>query len=179
MNDRPGLVPQWPSSRGLMCSAVRGPSLVVPAGRCVEAGKCPGIQEDQGAIMKAAVVTSFTSPLEIQELPVPEPGPGEVLVRMETSGLCHTDIHAAHGDWPVKPTPPFIPGHEGIGYVEKLGPDVTNRAVGDRVAIAWLGYACGECAHCIDGWETLCESQHNSGYSVNGSFAEYAVVSAA
>ncbi len=129
--------------------------------------------------MKAAVVTSFTSPLEIQDVPIPEPGPGQVLVRMETSGLCHTDIHAAHGDWPVKPTPPFIPGHEGIGFVEKLGPDVTSRAVGDRVAIAWLGYACGECAHCIAGWETLCESQQNSGYSVNGTFAEYAVVAAA
>jgi len=128
--------------------------------------------------MKAAVVTAFDRPLEIQELPIPEPGPGEVLVRMETSGLCHTDIHAAHGDWPVKPVPPFTPGHEGIGFVEKLGEGVTSRAVGDRVAIAWLGYACGECRHCIGGWETLCESQHNSGYSVNGTFAEYAVVAA-
>jgi alcohol dehydrogenase, propanol-preferring len=130
-------------------------------------------------MMKAAVVTDFRSPLEIQDLPIPEPGPGEVLVRMETSGLCHTDIHAAHGDWPVKPTPPFVPGHEGIGYVEKLGAGVTARSVGDRVAIAWLGYACGECRYCIGGWETLCESQHNSGYSVNGSFAEYAVLPAA
>ena len=79
--------------------------------------------------MKAAVVTDFRAPLEVQELPVPEPGPGEVLVRIETSGLCHTDIHAAHGDWPVRPHPPFIPGHEGIGRVEKLGPGVTQRAV--------------------------------------------------
>jgi alcohol dehydrogenase, propanol-preferring len=128
--------------------------------------------------MKAAVVTSFRSPLEIQDLPVPEPGAGEVLVRIETSGLCHTDIHAAHGDWPVKPTPPFIPGHEGIGVIEEVGAGVTTRAVGDRVAIAWLGYACGECRHCINGWETLCESQRNSGYSVNGTFAEYAVAPA-
>jgi len=129
--------------------------------------------------MKAAVVIGFSAPLEVQELPVPEPGPGQVLVRMETSGLCHTDIHAAHGDWPVKPAPPFIPGHEGVGIVEQLGPDVTDRAVGDRVAIAWLGYACGACKYCIGGWETLCEKQHNSGYSVNGSFAEYAVVASA
>ena len=128
--------------------------------------------------MKAAVVTNFQSPLEIQDLPIPEPGSGEVLVRIETSGLCHTDIHAAHGDWPVKPTPPFIPGHEGIGVVERLGAGVTTRAVGDRVAIAWLGYACGTCRHCIGGWETLCESQRNSGYSVNGTFAEYAVAPA-
>jgi len=129
--------------------------------------------------MRAAVVTAFSKPLEIQEFPVPEPGPGEVLVRMETSGLCHTDIHAAHGDWPVKPTPPFIPGHEGVGIVEKLGHGVTDRALGDRVAIAWLGYACGECRYCIGGWETLCERQANSGYSVNGTFAEYAVAPAA
>src|ERR1022692_41387 len=129
--------------------------------------------------MKAAVVTDFNSPLEIQNLPIPEPGPGQVLVRIETSGLCHTDIHAAHGDWPVKPTPPFIPGHEGIGVIEKLGAGVSTRAVGDRVAIAWLGYACGECRYCIGGWETLCEKQQNSGYSVNGTFAEYAVAPAA
>jgi propanol-preferring alcohol dehydrogenase len=129
--------------------------------------------------MKAAVVTDFRSPLEIQDLPIPEPGPGEVLVRMQTSGLCHTDIHAAHGDWPVKPTPPFTPGHEGIGIVEQLGAGVSSRSVGDRVAIAWLGYACGECRYCVGGWETLCEKQQNSGYSVNGNFAEYAVVPAA
>src|SRR5581483_8186783 len=123
--------------------------------------------------------TDFRSPLEIQDRPIPEPGPGQVLVRMETSGLCHTDIHAAHGDWPVRPTPPFVPGHEGIGIVEKLGPGVTDRTVGQRVAIAWLGYACGACKYCIGGWETLCESQRNSGYSVNGSFAEYAAVASA
>ena len=104
---------------------------------------------------------------------------GRGLVRIETSGLCHIDIHAAHGDWPVKPTPPFIPGHEGVGYVEKLGTGVRTRAIGDRVAIAWLGCACGECRYCNSGWETLCEKQQNSGYSVNGTFAEYAVVPAA
>ncbi|MEU6380774.1 alcohol dehydrogenase catalytic domain-containing protein, partial [Streptomyces sp. NPDC046909] len=74
--------------------------------------------------MKAAVVADFGKPLEIQELPVPEPGPGQVLVRMEASGLCHTDIHAAHGDWPVKPRPPFIPGHEGVGPVQAVGAGV-------------------------------------------------------
>jgi alcohol dehydrogenase, propanol-preferring len=129
--------------------------------------------------MRAAVVTAFTAPLEMQDLPVPEPGPGEVLVRIECTGLCHTDIHAAHGDWPVAPTPPFVPGHEGIGRVEALGAGVTDRAVGDRVAIAWLGSACGRCRYCIGGWETLCESQQNSGYSIDGTFAEYTVVAAA
>lgn len=130
-------------------------------------------------VMRAAVVTDFHAPLELQDLPVPLPGPGEVLVRIETTGLCHTDIHAAHGDWPVTPTVPFVPGHEGVGRVESLGAGVTTRAVGDRVAIAWLGSACGQCRHCIGGWETLCEAQQNSGYSVNGTFAEHALVPAA
>src|SRR5271157_4707908 len=129
--------------------------------------------------MKAAVVTDFHAPLQIRDLPIPEPGPGQVLVRMETSGLCHTDIHAARGDWPVQPTLPFTPGHEGVGIVDKLGAGVTIRSVGDRVAIAWLGYACGECRYCIGGWETLCEKQQNSGYSVDGTFAEYALAPAA
>ena len=129
--------------------------------------------------MKAAVVTTFQAPLEIQDLPVPEPGPGEVLVRIEFSGLCGTDIHAARGDWPAQPTLPFIPGHEGIGFVEKLGAGVTDRAVGDRVAIAWLGLACGACRYCVDGRETLCEKQQNSGYSVNGTLADYTVIASA
>jgi len=128
--------------------------------------------------MKAAVVTSFTEPLEVQDREIPEPGPGQVLVHLETCGLCHTDIHAARGDWPVKPSPPFVPGHEGVGIVEKLGEGVTNRTVGDRVAIPWLGYACGECRFCISGRETLCEQQKNSGYAVDGGFEEYAVASA-
>ena len=128
--------------------------------------------------MKAAVVSSFTTPLDILDREIPQPGAGEVLVHLETCGLCHTDIHAAHGDWPVKPGLPFVPGHEGVGIVEKLGEGVTNRTVGERVAIPWLGYACGECRYCIDGRETLCEKQHNSGYSVDGGFAEYAVASA-
>lgn len=98
---------------------------------------------------------------------------------MEYSGLCHTDIHAAHGDWPAKPVPPFIPGHEGIGIVENKGSGVVFPELGSRVAVAWLGSACGSCRACIGGWETLCESQQNSGYSINGTFADYVVVSAA
>ncbi len=125
--------------------------------------------------MKAAVVPDLGAKLEIRELPVPEPGAGQVLVKMAASGLCHTDIHAARGDWPVKPNPPFIPGHEGVGIVTATGPGATLHKAGDRVAIAWLGSACGHCQHCIAGWETLCEAQQNSGYSVDGAFAEYAV----
>lgn len=128
--------------------------------------------------MKAAVVTSFTAPLDVVDREVPRPTAGQVLVRIEASGLCHTDIHAAHGDWPVKPVPPFVPGHEGVGIVEAVGAGVTARTVGERVAIPWLGYACGACRYCVDGRETLCEQQQNSGYTVDGAFAEYAVADA-
>lgn len=129
--------------------------------------------------MKAAVVTQFGKPLAIQDVPVPQPGPGEVLVKVKACGVCHTDLHAASGDWPVKPVPPFIPGHEAAGIVAALGPGVTNLKVGDAVGVAWLHDACLACEYCETGWETLCEHQHNTGYSVNGGFAEYVIASAA
>jgi propanol-preferring alcohol dehydrogenase len=129
--------------------------------------------------MKAAVVRRFGEPLVVEDLAVPEVGPGEILVRTEASGLCHTDIHAAHGDWPVKPSLPFVPGHEGVGIVERVGDGVTRVTEGDRVAVPWLGWACGECEYCASGWETLCERQRNTGYSVDGGFAEYVLASGA
>ena len=113
--------------------------------------------------MKAAVVRDFKQPLRIEERPKPEPGPGEVVVKMEASGICHTDIHAAHGDWPVKPPLPLVPGHEGVGIVESVGPGVTTVKEGDRVAIPWLGSACSNCTYCASGFETLCEQQQNTG----------------
>jgi propanol-preferring alcohol dehydrogenase len=100
--------------------------------------------------------------------------PGQIRVKVEASGLCHTDIHAAHGDWPVKPTPPFVPGHEGVGIVVEIAPDVNEVELGDRVAMPWLGYACGTCDYCVSGWETLCLEQENMGYSIDGGFGEYA-----
>ena len=124
--------------------------------------------------MKAAVVHGFGEPLKIEEVPTPEPGEGEIVVKIETSGLCHTDIHAAHGDWPVKPKLPLIPGHEGVGIVQSVGRGVTEVQEGERVAIPWLGYACGACEYCASGWETLCEKQLNTGYLLDGSYAEYA-----
>lgn len=126
-------------------------------------------------MMRAAVVRRFGEPLELTQVPIPAPGPGQVLIRMEATGVCHTDLHAAQGDWPVKPTLPFIPGHEGIGIIVETGAGVTGLARGDRVGIAWLHDACGHCEYCAGGWETLCADQHNSGYSVNGTFAEYAI----
>jgi len=123
--------------------------------------------------MKAAVVREFGKPLVIEEVAVPEVGPGKILVKVAAAGVCHTDLHAAEGDWPVKPKPPFIPGHEGVGHVVAVGQGVTHVKEGDRVGVPWLYTACGHCVHCLGGWETLCESQQNTGYSVNGSFAEY------
>lgn len=128
--------------------------------------------------MRAAVVTSFDAPITVTSVPTPEPGPGQVLVRIEAAGLCHTDIHAARGDWPVRPTLPLVPGHEGIGTVEAVGTGVGDRAVGDRVAVWWLASACGQCRYCTGGAENLCRRQLNTGYSVDGVWAEYVVVSA-
>ncbi len=129
--------------------------------------------------MFAAVVQSFDQPLVIEDRPTPTPAPGQLLVRVEASGLCHTDIHAAHGDWPVKPVPPFVPGHEGVGIVTAVGAGVAGIAEGDRVAVPWLGWACGSCEWCASGWETLCPNQRNTGYSVDGGFAEYVLAEAA
>jgi len=125
--------------------------------------------------MKASVVEKFGAPLVIREVPVPTPGPGEALVEIVASGVCHTDLHAADGDWPVQPTLPFTPGHEGAGIVVALGAGVKHLKEGDRVGIAWLHSACGHCDYCLAGWETLCPEQKNSGYSVDGTFAEYAL----
>ncbi len=128
--------------------------------------------------MKAAVVRALGKPLTIEEVDVPRPAAGDVLVRIEACGVCHTDLHAVEGDWPVKPNPPFIPGHEGVGHVVAVGAGVNHVKEGDRVGIPWLYSACGHCEHCLGGWETLCESQKNTGYSVNGGFAEYALADA-
>lgn len=128
--------------------------------------------------MRAAVVTRFGAPLELQELPIPTPGFGEVLVRVKASGVCHTDLHASRGDWPDTPQLPIIPGHEAVGDVVELGEGVTTVQVGDRVGVPWLHRACGSCEACLSGWETLCPKQERSGYDVAGGFAEYVVADA-
>lgn len=125
------------------------------------------------AQMKAAVVHAFGQPLEIEQVPVPDVPPGQILVKVEASGVCHTDLHAASGDWPVKPRLPFIPGHEGVGHVAAVGAGVKGVKEGDRVGVPWLHTACGHCEHCITGWETLCDEQQMTGYTVNGGYAEF------
>jgi len=129
--------------------------------------------------MRAAVVRALGAPLVIEEVHVPRPGPGGILIKVEACGVCHTDLHAVEGDWPVKPQPPFIPGHEGVGHVVAVGAGVDHVREGDRVGVPWLYSACGYCTYCLGGHETLCEQQQNTGYSVNGGFAEYVVGDAA
>lgn len=128
--------------------------------------------------MKAAVVHDFGKPLVIEEMPVREPGTHEILVKVITSGVCHTDLHAVEGDWPIKPKMPLIPGHEAVGYVAARGKGVWNVKEGDIVGVPWLASACGCCHYCMTGWETLCESQKNGGYSVDGGYAEYVTADA-
>ena len=125
--------------------------------------------------MKAAVVREFGKPLVIQEMPIPEPGPEEIQIKMEACGVCHTDLHAAEGDWPIKPTPPFIPGHEGVGFVSGVGKNVKTVKEGDRVGIVWLYSACGQCPDCLAGQESCCSKAEFGGYTKNGGYADYAV----
>lgn len=123
--------------------------------------------------MHAAVVEQFGKPLALQEWDIPSPGPGQILVRTEACGVCHTDLHAARGDWPLKPTLPFIPGHEGIGRVAAIGAGVTIVKEGDRVGVPWLYSACGHCEYCLKAQETVCGEAQFGGYTKNGGFAEY------
>jgi propanol-preferring alcohol dehydrogenase len=123
--------------------------------------------------MNAAVVEEFGKPLVLREWDIASPAAGQILVKTEACGVCHTDLHAAHGDWPLKPTLPFIPGHEAIGLVAAVGSGVTIVKEGDRVGVPWLYSACGRCEYCLTGWETVCPQAQFGGYTVNGGFAEY------
>jgi propanol-preferring alcohol dehydrogenase len=123
--------------------------------------------------MQAAVVEQFGKPLVLREWDVPEPGPGQILVKTEACGVCHTDLHAAKGDWPAKPSLPFIPGHEAIGVVVAMGSGVTAVKEGERVGVPWLYSACGHCEYCLTAWETVCGEAQFGGYTKNGGFAEY------
>ncbi len=137
--------------------------------------------------MQAAQVMQFGAPLVVHEIDIPTPGPGQILVRTEACGVCHTDLHAARGDWPLKPALPFTPGHEGIGIVVAVGAgadagtdagtDASTMAVkeGDRVGVPWLFSACGHCEYCLAAREPVCGAVQFGGYSRNGGFAEYIV----
>lgn len=129
-------------------------------------------------VMKAAVVKEFKQELSIEDVSIPKVGKNDILVKIKACGVCHTDLHAAHGDWPVKPSLPLIPGHEGVGEIVEVGEGITHLQVGDRVGVPWLYSACGQCEYCLTGRETLCHQQQNAGYSVNGGYAEYCLADA-
>jgi alcohol dehydrogenase, propanol-preferring len=118
--------------------------------------------------MHVAVVEHFGKPLVQQEWEIPSPGSGQILVKTEACGVCHTDLHAATGDWPLKPKLPFIPGHEAIGRVAAVGKGVTIVKEGDRVGVPWLYSACGHCEYCLTAWETVCAKAEFGGYTKNG-----------
>lgn len=126
--------------------------------------------------MKAAVLHEFAQPLSVEEMPAPEPGPGEVLIKVAACGICHSDLHLAQGEWdllkPITKTP-LVLGHEVTGTIAALGKGVTEFKPGDRVGVPWLHYTCGECEYCLAGRETLCAKQQITGCTVDGGYAEF------
>ncbi len=131
--------------------------------------------------MKAALLHDFAQPLTLEDVPTPSPGAGEVLVKIAASGVCHSDLHIASGDWTkLKPVAklPLILGHEITGTIAALGDSVTDFTIGERVGVPWLHYTCGACEYCQSGRETMCGKQQITGLMVDGGFAEYAIAQA-
>jgi propanol-preferring alcohol dehydrogenase len=128
-------------------------------------------------LMRAMVLHARGTPLVLEERPVPEPGPGELLVRVDACGVCRTDLHVVDGDLPGGPLP-VVPGHEIVGRVAAVGPDVTGWAAGDRVGVPWLGRTCGTCRYCRMGRENLCDDPTFTGYTRDGGFATHTVADA-
>ena len=128
--------------------------------------------------MKAAVIREFGKPLSLEEMAAPEPGPGQALLRVVATGVCHTDLHAMDGDWQVLPKLPLVPGHEAVGYVAALGPGTSGLKEGDRAGVFWLNHTCGACEYCLSGREMICAQQLNTGFGINGSYADYVLVDA-
>lgn len=124
--------------------------------------------------MRAMVLDAPRQPLRLAELPVPEPGPGHVLVRVTACGVCRTDLHVVDGEL-TEAKRPLVPGHQIVGRVEALGEGTTGLAPGDRIGIPWLGWTCGRCRYCLSGRENLCDDARFTGYHLDGGFAEYAV----
>jgi propanol-preferring alcohol dehydrogenase len=124
--------------------------------------------------MRAMVLSEQRKPLRQADLPVPEPGPGQLLVQVHACGVCRTDLHVVDGDL-TEPKLPLVPGHQIVGVVERGGEGVERFAIGDRVGIPWLGWTCGECHYCRTGRENLCDRARFTGYQLDGGFAEAAL----
>ena len=130
------------------------------------------------ATMKAAVLHSLKAPLSIERIAVPEPGHGELLLKVTACGVCHSDLHAVDGDWTPPPVLPLIPGHEVAGTVERVGPGVSGFAPGEAVGVPWMYSSSGACEYCLAGMETICKSGEATGYTKPGGYAEYMVARA-
>ncbi|HVI91177.1 MAG TPA: alcohol dehydrogenase catalytic domain-containing protein [Dongiaceae bacterium] len=128
--------------------------------------------------MRAAVLMRQGQPLELREMPVPVPGPGELLIELEACGICHSDLHVRDGDAMASAslTLPLILGHEGVGRVVAGSADVTRYKTGDRLGLPWMHDTCCHCTSCLTGWESYCGQQRAHGYNVHGGFAQYAIV---
>jgi propanol-preferring alcohol dehydrogenase len=131
--------------------------------------------EEIPKMQKAAVFDEVGGPINIKEIPVPECGPDDILVKIKYSGVCHTDLHVWLGDFPVETKGPLVGGHEGAGVVVKAGSNVTNFKVGDYAGIKWINSTCLACEQCKRGFETTCSKAVNSGLGVNGTFQQYCI----
>ncbi|MCE7030597.1 zinc-dependent alcohol dehydrogenase family protein [Jiella avicenniae] len=127
--------------------------------------------------MRAMVLHAIGQPLRLEERPVPEPGPGEILIRIEACAVCRTDLHVVDGDL-SHPKLPIVPGHEIVGIVEALGDGVTEQEIGRRVGVPWLGHTCGTCRYCLEDHENLCDRPLFTGYTRDGGFATHIVAEA-
>jgi propanol-preferring alcohol dehydrogenase len=127
--------------------------------------------------MRAMVLEAPKTALVARDLPVPEPGPGQVLLRVGACGVCRTDLHVVDGEL-IRPKLPLVPGHEIVGRVAAVGRGVERFHDGDRVGVPWLGWSCGECKFCRAGRENLCEAARFTGYTIDGGYEEYALADA-
>lgn len=127
--------------------------------------------------MQAAVVTGYGKPLALREIPIPEPGPDELLVKIEACGVCHSDLDVRQGSTaPASPNFPLVPGHEGVGRVVGRGPGCRRVEEGTRVGLPWMHETCGQCRECLTGYESFCSRHRGRGFDVDGGFAEYALL---
>jgi propanol-preferring alcohol dehydrogenase len=127
--------------------------------------------------MRAMVLNEPKRPLELRDVPKPQPGRGQLLMRVSTCAVCRTDLHVVDGELP-NPKLPLILGHQIVGHVEDIGEENSNFAIGDRVGIPWLGWTDGDCAYCRSGRENLCDNARFTGYTIDGGYAEFTVADA-